>query len=273
MLRLFGTDSKNSPAPLQKLGLFVWLFSLGLHGLLLTVPIPPRQTPQTSIKKPAELVNVIQLKSTPSPASTQPTPAATSIAVTTPTNTSSRPPILASPITRVATSSIPTPVPSITQPEIKPQVSPLPLTPTPTPIESELSQPENSVTNTSEIGVSEIEGIPVDSSWQLVEQPSSVMAEANMFTQSNGQLHPDIVGKVVQVTGKSPDQVYEEFFSAKLESAKFQVEPFGTYVPGGGLYKLTRNEQSSPLYLTLAPTKDLTGTVITIWNSYPSPVQ
>lgn len=93
-----------------------------------------------------------------------------------------------------------------------------------------------------------------------------------MFMQPNGHLHPNIVGQIAQVPGKNPDQVFEEFFSSKLDS-KFRLEPFGTYVPGGGLYKLTRDERSPPLYLALAPTKDGTSTVVTVWNKFPSPLE
>lgn len=94
-----------------------------------------------------------------------------------------------------------------------------------------------------------------------------------MFTQPDGKLHPDIVGKVAQIPDKSPDTVFEEFFRLQLAIANFTVEPTGTYAANGGLYKLIPKDKSSPLYLALAPNKQGTGTVVTIWNKYPSPIE
>lgn len=244
----------------------MWLLSLGLHGLLLIMPIPSLESSNSS-EKQQELVSLIQLKPSPSSSSKPVAPKPKATASPTPTR-----PVVPRPPTPVAAPIVPTPVPAVTPllttKEVPAPPQPTPL-PTPSPIADVVQDP---IPDVPQLGTSEIAGVPVDSSWQTVEAPAEVLSEANMFTQPNGQLHPDIVGQVAQVPGKNPDQVFEEFFSSKLNT-KFQVEPSGTYVPGGGLYKLTTEERSQPLYLALAPTKDGTGTVVTIWNNFPSPLE
>lgn len=232
------------------------------------MPIPSPEKSSNSLEKQQELVSLIQLKPSPSPSSKPVAPKPKATASTTPSR-----PVVPRPTTPVATPIVPTPVPAVTQLETTKE-APAPPKPTPSPTPSPIADVvvQDPIPELPQLGTSEIAGVPVDSSWQTVEAPAEVLSEADMFMQPNGQLHPNIVGKVAQVPGKNPDQVFEEFFSSKLD-AKFQVEPSGTYVPGGGLYKLTTEERSQPLYLALAPTKDGTGTVVTIWNNFPSPLE
>ena len=67
--------------------------------------------------------------------------------------------------------------------------------------------------------------------------------------------------------------MFSEFFSSQLKNANFTVESSGTYAEGGGLYKLIPKDNSPILYLALAPDKQGTGTVVTIWNKNPSPIE
>ena len=253
----------------------MWLASLGLHGLLLVIPIPATETPKPT-KKP-QLVKLTPVTPIPTPVSAiaKPKPIASSrppvtqqrVVTTNPTpRILTKPPrpvvasILQKPITPVAVDSLPpaTDIELDTKnqellppPQAIPLVSPSPVT----------------------LATASINGVPVDPSWQVVEQPSEIIAEAAMFTQPDGKLHPNIVGKVAQIPDKSPDTVFDEFFSSQLENANFNVEHSGTYTEGGGLYKLIPKDNSPILYLALAPDKQGTGTVVTIWNKYPSPME
>lgn len=255
----------------------MWLASLGLHGLLLVIPIPATDTPKPTNKP--QLVKLTPVTPTPTPVS--------AIAKTKPTPVVSSRPLV--PQQRVvATKSIP----RIVTKSPRPVVAPTPQKPvTPVSVNSlppatdieldtknqELLPPPQAIPLVSPspvtIATKSINGIPVDPSWQVVEQPSEIIAEAEMFTQPDGKLHPNIVGKVAQVPNKNPDTVFDEFFRLKLAIANFNVEPAGTYAEGGGLYKLTPKDNSPILYLALAPDKQGTGTVVTIWNKYPSPIE
>ncbi len=270
----------------------MWLASLGLHGLLLVIPIPATETPQPT-KKPQELVSLTpvalspKIKPTPNPvANNRPKPPQQKVLATrqvAPTIVKKSPPSAIAPspqrqITSPPPAIAPSPQRQITKPATPvvidlPQQTEIELDPK----NQELLPPPQTVPSVSPspvtIATEVINGIPVDPNWQVVEQPNEVMAEAEMFTRADGTLHPDIVGKVAQIPDKSPDIVFDEFFRSQLAIANFTVEPSGTYAAGGGLYKLTPKNSSSPLYLALAPNKQGTGTVVTIWNKYPSPIE
>lgn len=271
------THTESLPTLLSKICKPMWLASLGLHGLLLVIPIPSTETPQ-SARKPQELVKLTPVtpKQTPVSKIAKPTPAPVA---------SSRPlvpqrVIATKQIPRTVVKNSPSPVvAAIPQKPITPVAVDLPqateieidtknqeLLPTPQAVPSVSPSPVTIATET-------INGVPVDPNWQVVEKPGEIIAEAEMFTQPDGKLHPDIVGKVPQIPDKNPDTVFNEFFKSQLENANFNVEHYGTYAEGGGLYKLTPKDESPILYLALAPDKQGTGTVVTIWNKYPSPIE
>ena len=254
----------------------MWLASLGLHGLLLVIPIPATETPKPTPKPQLVKLTVIP---TPTPVTKIIKPKPTPVA-------SSRPQVTQQ---RVATTN---PTPRIVTKPPRPVVAPTPQKPvTPVAVDSlppateieldtknqELLPPPQAIPLVSPspvtIATASINGVPVNPSWQVVEKPSEIIAEAAMFTQPDGKLHPNIVGKVAQIPDKSPDTVFDEFFSSQLENANFNVEHSGTYAEGGGLYKLTPKDNSPILYLALAPDRQGTGTVVTIWNKYPSPME
>lgn len=287
------TFAKNLPASLSKIWKPMWLTSLGLHGLLLVIPIPTTETPK-QVEKPQELVKLTPVTPAPTPVKkvikTKPTPVATR-----------RPPTLQQKILatrQTAPTVAKSPSPVVASPPPKPAPKPTPITnssstPKPTPITINSFPPEAEIEldpksqellplpqvvpsvspSPITIATEAINGVPVDPNWQAVEQPKEVIAEAEMFTQPDGKLHPDIVGKVAQIPDKDPNTVFEEFFRIQLAIANFTVEPTGTYAENGGLYKLTPKDNSSPLYLALAPNKQGTGTVVTIWNKFPNPIE
>jgi hypothetical protein len=257
----------------------MWLISLGLHGLLLVIPIPATETPELT-KKPQELVKLTPVTPSPSPKiKTSPTPATTNRPKTpqqrrqvasTIVKKSPSPVIASSPQKQITP-----PRPVVASTPQKP-VTPVAVDSLPQGAEIEIDTKNQELLPTPQaiplvspslvtIATNAINGVPVDPSWQAVEQPNEVMAESEMFTQPDGTLHPDIVGKVAQIPNKSPDTVFDEFFSLQLENANFNVEHSGTYAQGGGLYKLTPKDNSPILYLALAPDKQGTGTVVTIW--------
>lgn len=283
-------ERKNLPAPLRQVWKPMWLVSLGVHGMLLAIPIPSQEKSKpTAEKKPEELVRLTQVENTPGPVTVAPEVEKERITRRIPRRSPQRKTTVApkpSPIPKpVATKPSPPVVsPSPQQPVAIAPFSPQPevtidpqkqeLLPPPEEIASPSPSPEVAIgpsPNSKPIAISDIQGIPIDPTWQAVEQPASAIAQAEMFVQADGKPYPDIVGQIAQVPNKNPDLVFEEFFRPQLENANFQIEPFGTYAPGGGLYKLTpKGSTAAPLYLTLAPDKQGTGTIVTIWKKYPS---
>ena len=126
---------KNLPAPVQFLVRPMLLISLGLHGLLLAIPMPSKQKPEAPKKEP-EKVKITQLPTTrPSPkpssrSSPIPTPKPTPQVRQTPRPqpTPIRQPSLVIPPVSPQTKSIPRP-----QPQPRPTPTPPKPTPTPTP--------------------------------------------------------------------------------------------------------------------------------------------
>lgn len=291
------TQTKELLAPLRQVWKPMWLVSLGVHGLLLAVPIPLVEKPKTDLEKkpqPQELVRLTRLEPTPAAVTIDPKterarfnpqikrrPQRTSTLAAKPTPKPVKPP--AQPVASKSSPAVVSPrpqqqpvainpFPPQTEIELDPQKQEL--LPPPQVIPSSTSSPDVATSPSSSpkpIATSEIQGVPIDPTWQVVENPAQVIAEAEMFVQPDGKPYPDIVGQITQVPNKNPDLVFEEFFRPHLESANFQIEPFGTYVLGGGLYKLTPKDNTAvPLYLTLAPDKQGTGTIVTIWKQYPS---
>lgn len=254
--------------------------SLALHGLLLTIPIPAEQPlAKQQEKKINNLVTIKPVALPPAkPSAASPSPTVVQTPLPQPAKVAPRPnPIIQAAIPPQGSAEVnpPADVPPQRSAEVTPSASPQPLVsetptiqatpaPSPSPTPSPVASPAN-------LGIVDINGIPVDAGWQPVEQPAQALTEPDLFLQADNQLHPDIVGPIAQVSGNNPDELFEKYYQQKLESANFTVEPSGSYVSGGGLYKLTRGDLTSPMYLTLAPTKDGTGTVVTIWKNYPQP--
>ncbi len=291
-------QTKGLPAPLRQVWKPMWLLSLGVHGVLLAVPIPLAEKPKPELeKKPQELVRLTQLEPKPAAVTIDPKIEKERFNL----QIKRRPQRTSTPI---AAKPTPTPTPKPVKPPAQPvaspssvvvspspQQQPVAINPFPPQTEIELAQkqellppPQVVPSATSSVDVaaspssspkpiatSEIQGVPIDPTWQVVENPAQAIAEADMFVQPNGKPYSDIVGQIAQVPNKNPDLVFEEFFRPQLENANFQVEPFGTYAPGGGLYRLTHKDNAAvPLYLTLAPDKQGTGTIVTIWKKYPN---
>lgn len=272
--------------PLQVLLNPVVLVSLGFHGILLMLPVdiaepevakpnlqpiqltslPPKAavTPQPVPQKQQVAVNQKPAVS-PQPVAVQPVPAP--IAARTPAPTPS-PLVRRSPQSPVVQAS-----PPVTQVKQSPQ-TPEPDLQLPTP------QPSNPVASPSPplptgLGLTEISGVPVDPNWQGVNAPAQALDEPELLLGSDpasSQIHPNIVGQIVKAPGGTPDEVFEKFYQNQLETAQFQVEPMGAYFAGGGLYRLSRQDLKAPLYLALAPAKDNSGTIVTVWNQYPQPI-
>lgn len=236
---------------------------------LTTLPtkVAPAPQPAASIKQPQPRVPV------PQPASVPPTPAPLAVR---PANPPAIAPVRRSfppqatpaptPLRAETPTKSPTPdllLPTPAEPSPKLLREPEPPTPTPSPAPTGL-------------GLTEIGGVPVDPSWQGIDAPNQALDEPELLlsTSSTGsdQLHPNIVGQIVKAPGGDPDEIFEKFYQNQLETAQFRVEQMGAYFPGGGLYKLSRQDLQSPLYLALAPAKDQSGTIVTVWNQFPQPV-
>lgn len=143
---------KNLPMPLQMLWRPMLIISLGLHGLFLAVPMPPKAKPQLPKKEP-EKVKITQLPTTsasPQPA-IKPTPKPTpQVSQTIPPKPQPiRPPSTEIPPLPPKTKAIPRPQPSPT-PEKTPQSKATPTpSPTPTPRPSPSPTPEQSPQSTA----------------------------------------------------------------------------------------------------------------------------
>ncbi|KJH73171.1 hypothetical protein [Aliterella atlantica] len=283
-------ESKNLPAPLRQVWKPMWLVSLGVHGMLLAIPLPTEQKSKPVVEeKPEELVRLTQIETSPGPVTVAPEAEKERLAPRISRRSPRKPPVASTqPTPLPAKPAASKPTPAVVSPQQQP-VAIAPFSP-PSAIEidpqkqellpppEEIADPTPSLDvavspspNSKPIAIADIQGIPIDPTWQAVEQPNQAIAAAEMFVQADGKPYPDIVGQIAQVPNKNPDVVFEEFFRLQLASANFQVEPFGTYAPGGGLYKLTpKGSNTTPLYLTLAPDKQGTGTIVTIWKKYPS---
>ena len=133
---------KNLPAPLQLWVRPMLLISLGLHGLLLAVPMPSKHKPEPTKKEP-EKVKITQLPTTPSsPVKTAPkvSPKPSPV-VTQPIRPRPQPIRPAAPVIppvaprpkAIPRSLQPSPTPEQKQPSPTPQPTPPPPTPEPTP--------------------------------------------------------------------------------------------------------------------------------------------
>ncbi|HEY9603417.1 MAG TPA: hypothetical protein V6C85_17505 [Allocoleopsis sp.] len=123
---------KNLPAPVRLLIRPMWWLSLGVHGLLLMIPMPSEEKPETPVEK--KLVKIAQLPLPPSP---QPSPI---IQLPTPSPPVRQPTSLpVKPTSRIQPSPplIVQPSPKIQLPKPSPivaQDAPSPAPPSPTPV-------------------------------------------------------------------------------------------------------------------------------------------
>lgn len=296
------TSSKSSvvtSAPVTSVKTFpFWslvLVSLGLHGLLLATPLPEQATEQAQEQE--ELLTVTELPPvmgeppvtsespvTPEPPVTseplnqpQPTPPqpiapAPQLPVPQPAQRSQPP------ISRPRPVEAPRPVTPAEPLEPTPIVSPPPnqevnptAAPTATPTVEATTAPADDPAPTQppeEPAFTAIAGVPISSGGQFLEDPRErlVSDRSSLYLGLNQERHPDVLGQFV-----APNQAPSEFFAGyrpTLEAANFRIRPEGAY-EGAPSYRLTPASSGEALFLTMEPTGDGTGTVITVWKRYP----
>lgn len=229
-----------------------WLIALGLHGLLLIVPLPDHLL--TESPKPLKEVKVTDLPASPKGSTSKSSPNSTSK----PTSNAStpRPDVVTRPPS-------PTPTPSAT--------------PTPTP--SAIPTPKPTTTLTSTPGVN-IEGGELDKfleelaantemSADKASQPTlNSFSEPRFFFDQLG-LNPKPKSDILTmrlINGKTPNQVQNQVLRSQGKGRNFRSEQLDGY-GGGDVYRVLRDNKV--WYFNLVPTKDSSGTVVVVWKREP----
>jgi hypothetical protein len=229
-----------------------WVVSLGLHGVLLFMPLPSEPPKPTA---PRPLVKITRLPSPPPSPTPTPSPAPTPSFTPTPSPSPTPAP---SPI--ASPSPQPSP-PSRSPPEVTPVPSPSPAPPDP------LAAPQIQAAFTTTIGqvaqqygdrAADLSGIFATSPETFIEQPRKFYTPA-------GKPLPGFDGKTLQVDKANPAQVFS-LYEAALKGAGFQVAPLPDY-GGGLLYEVKQGNVS--YYLNLLPLTDRSGTLVVIWALRP----
>lgn len=238
------------------------LISLGLHGLLLLIPMPtqPLLQSQEPEPQPEETIKISDLlipPSKPSPKpSSKPSPKASKL-------TSKK----AAPIPRQQAVSLPS--------ASKPQPNPV-STGSPTSEASSTPQASPEATSTPDAEASDeefqnlfgkVEG-EVDEKLidpNLFERPESFYTEESLSAGGKPARKSEI-DKIKWISLKTPDVVLDEL---KPQLKGINVEPTTQGEYGGGtVYQIKKG--SSVRYINLVPTKGSIGTIVIVWSRDPN---
>jgi hypothetical protein len=263
---------KTMPDPVRLVFRPILFLALGLHALLLFTPVPSQERPpepadkkdplkisQLPTAKPASAKPATTVKSAPPPAR----PAAP--ARPAPLSTSPAPPPLTSPVTGASAPS------SLAN------------------IQSGAFPPTNGSTNAEETTIA-ARGADVDPERVLYElladlpvpdkldpaftnvATAELLGNPDLFYQppSDPDLAPEplpgLESSPLFAPGEEPDYLYSTLFDQPLKQAFEEVSKVGEY-GGGPLYKLTRGTYIR--YLSLVPSKERFGAIVSIWKTDP----
>lgn len=247
--------SKNLPAPVRILIRPMLFTSLGLHGLLLSLPIPSEQKSDPPLKQ--EPVRVTQLPPAPSP---QPSPTVSLFTPSPKVQPSTPLPVKPSPRIQPNTPLVVKPSPRVQQPKPSPVVeentpsptppspvaSPTP-TPTPTPSPSPTATPTLTATATPTPSPTPTP-TPTPSPSTTVESSEQQLAN---FPQPDGA-QPGCNGIVGcwQATTTNWRTASQDYIS-KLEAKEYSVEELNDFEePGRKVFKVSK-EGETPQYLNI----------------------
>lgn len=242
----------------------MWLISLGLHGLLLMVPLP--DYPLSESPKPLREVKITDLPASPQGSTSKSSESSAKVSKPTSSDTSiPRQDIEIRP-------RLPKPTPSATPtPKPTPSATPTPpkpvTTPTATPgvkVEGgELEKFLGELTASSEMPPDEASKLSPD-----------LFAEPRLFFDqlgSSSEPKPKSgILKMVRIDGKKPDQVQVQVLNSQRSGKNFQVSELGNYGEGK-VYKV--QQESKVWYFNLILTKGSSGTVVVVWKRDPSQAQ
>jgi hypothetical protein len=258
---------KSVPASLRMLIRPMLFLALGLHAILLFVPLPsekkpedpgdrktPMTSPESSINQSPPTPVRSEAKSTPKPVVPAGAKASQPSRLATPSPFVPSP--LASSVTPLPTGSLQSVTPSPGQ--AKP-ASPGPLT-TVDPVQglyellAKIPVPDK--LDPAFTNVAKLEHFAKP---ELFFKPSD---DPDLLPESL----PGLDGSPQIALGEEPAFFYETFFEQPLQNIFEQVTQVGEYADGR-LYKLTRGGDT--VYLSLVPAKGVVGTMVSVWSINP----
>lgn len=259
-------QEKNLPSGLRVLYRPMLLISLGLHGLLLMIPIlsePKKPDPP----KKEDTVKISDLLAPP------PQPSPTTSPKPTPKKSAPIPQrrvVLRPPAPSPRPNPIPTPKASPTPAATPtPEATPTPaatLTPEATP-DPEVTPTPNSDAGDFQDVFGQVEGVPdelVDSN--LFSQPELFFTQESLDADPSNPTRLQGIERIKWISLKSPDEVFSEVLEPGTEG--MEVSEKGEY-GGGTLYELKKG--AFIRYISLVKTEGLSkGTVFVVWNRDPN---
>jgi len=250
------------------------LVSLGVHALLLVLPIPQKSwQPPQSLQPERSPVKITSLVA-PQQSSTAVRPVSPPRPVPKPTQLKEQPdrkrvaqpkttepvqlPTQAIALPRPTPKATPTATPNPNQPPVSTEVVP---TPQPT-----LTAPDAATELFGDLGSDDRPSESSDPSVapDLFTNPDLFFDLASLPTQP--QLKSEIL-RATWVAAKTPTQVYIEILVRQGQSQNFQVSERGIYSQGT-VYEVKQGENT--WYFNLVPTRQA-GTAIVVWKRDPSP--
>jgi hypothetical protein len=253
-------SKRNLPFPLWVLMLLV---SLGLHGLVLMMPIPsdPRKA---QLPKQAK-IKITQLPTFASPPSLKLSPQPSPQPASSPPQVSFQTQSPA-PIRSIPPSARPTPKPiskpkSLSTPALKPTptLTLTPSLPTPTPSTNTPTPTPPSSSSFDEV----LTQVDQQGAFADFDSPELYFARPESFYDKSGKPLSGFDGKFTYIEGTNPEDVYKKFFANSRGFKVFSAEKYG----GGLLYKVEQN--ISVRYVNLLPVKDGSGTIVIVWSRLP----
>ncbi len=259
-------------APLKQLLRPIFFAVLGLHAVLLFLPLPQEEKPKTADDKkdPLKIIQVptagltkpVAIAKTAIPA--KPVTQTTSVAKT-PTTTPTKPANASLPVVEAGTTT--TPPATDTTPTPPDTATPSPAPPTVSEIEAE------------EALFKVLAGIPAPDSTdpaatnvalpEQFEQPDKFLTVPN--ADGEREWRPELQGTPVYANGETPEYFYETLFEGELKGKFQELKKVGEY-GGGALYYLKQGSYEA--FVSLVPAKlppDTVGiaAIIAVWSKDP----
>ncbi|MGG6270069.1 hypothetical protein ACQ4M3_32630 [Leptolyngbya sp. AN03gr2] len=264
----------------KKLPFWIWLIaSIGIHALLLRIPLQFDAPIQKVERDLIQIVKLPPVPSSPPKASIQPaerpspepspTPDPVQSSFSTPTPVSS--PILDSPRAGNSPPGSPNPIasPAQSSPRFTPSSPSPPNNSSPSPKVTPKPQQAEAAFDLTMQNLSKLKASSIDVPEFYFEQPDLFYQKSATDPNSYDIEKPlaGFDGNFTLILEQTPEQVFTTFFQSKLDSTVFRVVSQPNY--GGGLvYEIRQGDFVR--YLNLIPTKDQTGTIVVIWNKRPN---
>lgn len=262
-------------APLKQLLRPIFFAVLGLHAVLLFLPLPQEEKPKTADDKkdPLKIIQVPTagltkpLAIAKTAATGKPVTQTTSVSKT-PGTTPGKPTNAGLPVVEAGTTTTPpaadtTPAPPNTDPAATP--SPAPSTVSPNVAEEDLFKvlagipaPDASDPAATNVALPE-----------QFEQPDKFLTAPN--AEGEREWRPELQGTPVYANGETPEYFYETLFEGELKGKFQEMKKVGEY-GGGALYHLKQGSYEA--FVSLVPAKlppETVGlaSIIAVWSKDP----